>query len=1766
MDGTPTPPKDFTQYYSQYKRRLNTLFPAPTPLNVESTVKDVEPELGFWGRVGDIAMRSTRLITNPISKTLDAAVAFDEAKDLEAQGKTAEALSKKYKAVEEVVASPFTGFFSDKPSNKDTWSDIIEKQKDVRNLNNPDYVDVENNVPLVEKALVGGAADIILDPLWLLPPAKVIKTAVTARKAAEGLRTVEEVAKNVGVAKKQARKISDVLSQNLRAGAKTKATAAGVRAADEAIPGARTAEEAEARLTMDKLTPVADNVPVAQLDNAVSDTVAKATAAGRSASDDVIDVINKKLDDKALAADNKLFKTTSQRRELSSLLTGLVRGAKRDLAAAKKAPVAVNAAKPLIKSVNEWVDEVAVRMDNGSLPAGGIKEVIKFQGKPLPIATFRELISYYKTTTNVVEKDFLRKQYLAKAYDKYAQAHRNNPAIDLLGRKVETPVVESVQASYAELLSARIKNLSGQAYQKAEILLTKPVVDTLRRTNPEKLAILVDDINAILKEAGNIKNIDNIQSNKSDVRVRVLGLFGVTQDEFKLARARQITSNRVDEAPIRASRDLEEKVANVSQDARVDAALADGLSARGLSEDVLVAQYQMDEAKLKEIVTFIFEKFFRENFDPKMLNKKFKALRTTKGVRRTAPEYGLGEGLVDWYYNTHKQWTLFKMLNKEFSKYLKDQKFGVPLARKKRDMTLLAMEVSERIIDDFGIPVVIDINGVTSHIRFTQIYRELEKALSTIPGGDDWLLAAVFNGDTPAAITKLIDAVTTAMSGESRQNVLRTLLSKERRNPTKVRTTDEAMGLTDDYAKVEKIPNWLSDGKPGIFGHYVNRPKEGLPKGMAFAPNPKAAGKFYRTVDPRQAAEVLADAIMKSVDELVEVSTRQGEDWLLRVESETESLLGAGASELLDLMNTPGRLPEVIELMLKSRQRIDEFGNAIDASFSARRIAADAMEASIPETVRKSARAAKGTAKAAATGKGLTEARQAGYETAEDFVKQARQSEKEFADDYLDNGIKSNDLPPEAIRETVEETVFYDLSPAWGKAAKDSYSFFGIKMMMNLDPVSKFFSRTYGMGTKTHLWASRLFNSIPKLSASWSGSKLKALQKITNNKEYTPQVLSKAMQNLQRGITVEGSSAVARAQNDLGGIIFDVVGREGNTTDGILGNIFLRTGAGLEYLDDILRNYIGRNGDNIVSTKGDTLFDLARAQADFDAGKYASLQEAAFAQWKEWNIKDPTLFAGNLTIAASRVAADLAFVDSFTFRAIKEGFASYTPKKGYVRITASGKTYYGNLMTQREIYFAPDVAEILQRIDEVARASTKFDGLFGKITHEYIDPIADTWKYNITVPRPGHHFRNLWGDETMTYVAEGPVGFISSGKKAWQTLYVRNNYKDVDMARGLNQMGIYTVPKGGDVIVTRNGGVPWSRSLTNDEIYQLAMQAGILPPPAVNEGFFTDSIVRTRFTKATEKLGAIFSFGLGARGGGTENVVMGISQYRDHYSRLKHFIQIIDKAQSGKPIIQTFDRSVYPQSFQEMVDLAATRVNKYHPDNSQLSPDEMKYLRRMFMFYGWSRGAVVALAEATMTAPARLTMFGKASYSAAEAMGINPHSVAYPYPEGQLFPSFFLEEVQGPQWEYDGKYYGVSPGIAPWDVANMFTGTPTEISMGSANPVFRLPLELITGTNLGTGSRIRDYSDQIDSAIPGVNYFSNISTYSVSGSIVSLLSGKGLDKQLQYDKGNKDFWDQVMSASNWVTGLGLRDYSRPSYLRFAQQELRDKMNPDTRGF
>jgi hypothetical protein len=405
---------------------------------------------------------------------------------------------------------------------------------------------------------------------------------------------------------------------------------------------------------------------------------------------------------------------------------------------------------------------------------------------------------------------------------------------------------------------------------------------------------------------------------------------------------------------------------------------------------------------------------------------------------------------------------------------------------------------------------------------------------------------------------------------------------------------------------------------------------------------------------------------------------------------------------------------------------------------------------------------------------------------------------------------------------------------------------------------------------------------------------------------------------------------------------------------------------------------------------------------------------------------------------------------------------------------------------------------------------------------------------------------------SFTYFAEGTREFAQSAADAFKVLGLRNDYDGVNMLRTLTAQGI-TVPKTTTVISKGEYG-----TITAEQVLQAAKDRGLLPPATVIEDLYDQDILATRFSELLEKGQAALSLGAAARGGRVEGVLMGISEYRDHFARMQHFIQVIRKAQSGEYLTRGIFRMAKPKNLDELFDIGAERVMKFHPDVSQLSAFEAKYMRRIIPFYSWTRGAVTALAESIIMNPGRLNIPNKAAYNIAIASGVDPNSLYDPFPDDQLFPSFLREEMQGPQFEVGGKYYGISPGIASWDVFNMLGPDPIRGIVGATNPLLRAPIELLAGSSLGTGARIRDVSDYVDSSIPGVNYISSISGTSFTGSIASLLTGGGFDPQYQYAAGNKGPQDQAISALNWLTGLGIKDYSRPNYINYAEIELRNK--------
>jgi hypothetical protein len=362
----------------------------------------------------------------------------------------------------------------------------------------------------------------------------------------------------------------------------------------------------------------------------------------------------------------------------------------------------------------------------------------------------------------------------------------------------------------------------------------------------------------------------------------------------------------------------------------------------------------------------------------------------------------------------------------------------------------------------------------------------------------------------------------------------------------------------------------------------------------------------------------------------------------------------------------------------------------------------------------------------------------------------------------------------------------------------------------------------------------------------------------------------------------------------------------------------------------------------------------------------------------------------------------------------------------------------------------------------------------------------------------------------------------------------------------MQSRGITDIPTRGDVLF-RIG----DQEISTGWSFEAMQRQGLFPTYVAGEDFVDDIIQPSVVSKIADKLTL--------RGGKIEETAGAFSQWRDHVARGQHFMQILRKEKNNVGPGKKF------KNLDELVEYAGKRTKKFHPDATMLTAWEAKYMRTLIPFYSWFRGALPAIIEATVIYPNRFMVFPKASFNLAYAMGLNPYSLSDPFPDDQMFPSFLTEDATGPQFNINGNYFGMNPGIAALDVYNQIgTGEPLRGIAGMTSPLLRVPLELMSGGAWGTGARIKDPSDYVDASLPGINYASNISGYSVTGSVASLLSGQGLDPQYQVDAGNKSAADQATSFLNWITGLGFQNMSKQNYQDFAEIEKRNAMAEDKR--
>ena len=622
-----------------------------------------------------------------------------------------------------------------------------------------------------------------------------------------------------------------------------------------------------------------------------------------------------------------------------------------------------------------------------------------------------------------------------------------------------------------------------------------------------------------------------------------------------------------------------------------------------------------------------------------------------------------------------------------------------------------------------------------------------------------------------------------------------------------------------------------------------------------------------------------------------------------------------------------------------------------------------------------------------------------------------------------------------------------------------------------------------------------------------------------------PEAQRQLMANVMAG--VKNSDPILQSfQDDLSDLVSQMIGVGDRRS--LIDNAFFRNNTSIHHINMVFEKH----------GLSDKLFDADLAAKAAKANGTSIMHEAA-KQSADWTWTDPLAEVNKMYAAFATTQAHQTVAQKFVTMARDMSATAHVPTPGYSLVgNDTGKSLFARYMPDN-LYFRDDLLRQMHVVDVLSRQSMELNGPFGHFIRNYYKPLLDAWKYGMTLINPTHHIRNSVSDASLTYYAEGVKHFNVAGNHAIRAMATHNGYTGWDAIAAMQ--GAKITPSGGKALVKGKLG-----ELSAIDLYKEFANRGNLPGfkqleqlDEMNSG----SALANSWEKITNTK--------------TARTIGGLSEARDHLFRLQHGIQFAMKNIDNTNTYKTMD---------DLLNAASAQVRKWHPDGSDMTRPE-QYFRLLIPFYSWQRKSIPLIAEAMLMNPARVNAIPKASYAVATAMGVHPDSLSDPFPQDQMFPSYLSNQLTGPVAKVEGKYYGINPGFAANDTLNTWVGdNPLRSLLGSVAPMVKAPFELAAGGNVGTGGKINDTSDYIDSQVPIIAPISRISGISVTGSLLSMIQGQGLDPQYQIRKGNKDQGQSTMIAlTNWLSGMGISPMSQPNQINYAEIEKRNAAAAATGG-
>jgi hypothetical protein len=736
----------------------------------------------------------------------------------------------------------------------------------------------------------------------------------------------------------------------------------------------------------------------------------------------------------------------------------------------------------------------------------------------------------------------------------------------------------------------------------------------------------------------------------------------------------------------------------------------------------------------------------------------------------------------------------------------------------------------------------------------------------------------------------------------------------------------------------------------------------------------------------------------------------------------------------------------------------------------------------------------------------------------------ARGADKQLEQATKDELINDPDVP--SVGKDSDEPLEYDVMNAM--IARDTWQ--------RIHPAKSFFDARFGMSPLTYRDINTGNHTVANMRNSFHNNVLKYLEKNRATVYNDFQDLAKAMQVAHDTKTPPITGGLPQSAQEL----FEVMGTIADPSDM---NIFATSGIGSAHFNAIAAK-------NSLESKYGILMDN---------GLTPGKNQNAWRLAKNINNADDVFdmmdrYDATITHAASEISIAANF---------QKHFASDTPKPGWKKITWKNRKEddYGFFeLLDKDKFYDPEAILQIASVDKMLKESRTITNAtaMGRFMNNVFDPLTNVLKASQTTIRPGHWVMSFTGDMMRNFVAG--ITTLKPYKHSFGIMRAMHldasvfgdNPMDALRYARKNAFGGYEVKSDGKIdknIAIRIGGKLQNISYTSFG----RMVQGTITIPGYKGGVLEDYL-----RDETSSLGNFANSVNGMMDKVLSNPKFNanrLSAQRDNFSRIA---LAVDYAQKNKfKTVEDLKRGM--EEF----------VTKWAPTSTDFTARESKYARRGFLYYTWLRGITPRIMDLIVTRPGTATAANKALYNFAVANGMDPVSVGNPFPEDGMFPSYYYNNIIGPQWaDKDGSMWGINPsspvievlnslgkGITPAGLAQPFSADSSYNKVGAnllgmATPFAKMPIEL--SMQQSNGVPIKDNFQYLQDNLGG----SWVSAASKGSGV--LLNGQGrTDSANRPDKAGQNE-QAITQLINFMSGLKLTDYQSDSALRSFMGEQNEK--------